>query len=169
MTARGGRICAVDGCSSLAGKGRYVCRRHRGQSGRQSGGQPKVEGFVNTPTHRTCTAGCGRTLPRSSFFVDRTKKYGYGYECKDCHRLRRRQRAGWQIDEKTLARMDAITSCQVCGSEDDLTIDHCHDSGVVRGKLCGKCNRSLGNMRESADLLRRLADYIEMTAVVPSG
>ena len=42
-----------------------------------------------------------------------------------------------------------------------LDVDHCHDSGKVRGLLCSNCNRSLGWANESPEILRRLAEYIE--------
>lgn len=41
-------------------------------------------------------------------------------------------------------------------------VDHCHDTGAVRGILCHYCNVAAGNARDSADVLRGLADYLEM-------
>lgn len=39
-------------------------------------------------------------------------------------------------------------------------LDHCHATGVVRGILCGHCNRMIGMARERAWVLHRAADYI---------
>lgn len=39
-------------------------------------------------------------------------------------------------------------------------IDHCHATGMVRSILCGHCNRMLGMAKENAATLRRAADYI---------
>lgn len=33
--------------------------------------------------------------------------------------------------------------CALCNEEKKLTVDHNHDSGVVRGLLCYQCNSSL--------------------------
>lgn len=58
--------------------------------------------------------------------------------------------------------------CAICGATSPgrkgsgrLLIDHCHDTGVVRGLLCHPCNAILGYAKDSADRLRAAADYLE--------
>jgi hypothetical protein len=41
-------------------------------------------------------------------------------------------------------------------------VDHNHDTGEVRGILCGYCNVALGFLRENPDAILRLRDYIVM-------
>lgn len=40
-------------------------------------------------------------------------------------------------------------------------IDHCHETGKVRGLLCASCNTALGLIEESQDRAYALASYIE--------
>ena len=43
----------------------------------------------------------------------------------------------------------------------ELHYDHDHATGHFRGWLCHKCNFALGNVNDSPELLRKLADYLE--------
>lgn len=57
-------------------------------------------------------------------------------------------------------------SCCCCGTHQSeltkaLAVDHCHTSGAVRGLLCHGCNVALGFAKDSPELLRRLALYLE--------
>ena len=58
-------------------------------------------------------------------------------------------------------------ACAICGSTETenkkrLAIDHCHISGIIRGLLCDRCNRSFGFAKDSSEILRKMADYIEL-------
>ena len=56
-------------------------------------------------------------------------------------------------------------SCAICNKEcvsgRKLAVDHNHDTGEVRGLLCCKCNRGLGNFHDNLDLLRSAVLYLE--------
>lgn len=42
-----------------------------------------------------------------------------------------------------------------------LAVDHCHKTGKIRGLLCEKCNRAIGQLHDDVDVLRRAIDYIQ--------
>ena len=41
-----------------------------------------------------------------------------------------------------------------------LHVDHCHNSGKIRGLLCHKCNSALGLFRESSEILSSAVNYL---------
>ena len=58
-------------------------------------------------------------------------------------------------------------SCALCGTKQPtgkwkvFAVDHCHDTGNVRGLLCNECNRGMGLLKDSSELLRKAADYLD--------
>jgi len=54
-----------------------------------------------------------------------------------------------------------IGSCSICFNQSKLVRDHNHKTGKNRGLLCDWCNRGLGFFRDSSDILRRAAIYVE--------
>ena len=56
--------------------------------------------------------------------------------------------------------------CAICGKLGEvghrkgLHIDHNHTTGMVRGLLCGTCNRGIGTIGEDPDLLEAAARYL---------
>ena len=66
--------------------------------------------------------------------------------------------------------------CAVCGEPEKtidpksgntkrLSVHHNHDSGVVIALCCSECNMGMGKLKDSAALLRRAADLMDMEAV----
>ena len=47
-----------------------------------------------------------------------------------------------------------------------LAVDHCHDTGKIRGLLCSGCNIGIGMLADSPEMLRTAAKYIESSDCV---
>lgn len=73
----------------------------------------------------------------------------------------------------TVAQYDAILvsqqgRCAACSAAvRHLQIDHCHETGVVRGLLCPGCNSALGHARDDVARLLGLIDYLRGCRVGP--
>lgn len=71
--------------------------------------------------------------------------------------------------EALILRQDS--RCAICRSDawsgkgNRPHVDHDHETGIVRGLLCGKCNVAIGNMDDNPDRLRAAADYLEASCV----
>jgi len=67
--------------------------------------------------------------------------------------------------DRMLEAQDGL--CAVCRTNDldrlgrRMHVDHCHNTGRVRGILCTRCNNAIGFAGESAQRLRDLATYLE--------
>lgn len=105
----------------------------------------------------------------------RLQAYRKAYHAKrladDLAAVRAEQRAAWLAHRYGLtpdeyAEMVAAqhNRCAICGDTPtagkSLHIDHDHESGAVRGLLCGHCNRAIGLFRDSPDVIEMAAAYL---------
>jgi hypothetical protein len=77
----------------------------------------------------------------------------------------------------TLADYEAMLKaqgglCALCGQPETATrkgtlralcVDHCHESGRVRGLLCYRCNLAVGLIGDNAEWAGKLAAYLNRT------
>jgi hypothetical protein len=87
-----------------------------------------------------------------------------GQNCKaKAQHLRQKYDLSLDAFMDLVARQDA--SCAICRTPvtegGGGVVDHCHDSGKVRGLLCRKCNSGLGMFRDQPALLRQALAYLE--------
>lgn len=137
---------------------------------------------VRTRANRLCR-GCKRTLPTEGFPRDATKASGHGSMCKDCKRDRAGDRREYfrtyhlaergmtaETYDELLNAQDGV--CAICrepetlvrrGRVERLTVDHDHETDVVRGLLCHRCNTAVGLLRDDPDLLRAAILYLAGT------
>ena len=100
------------------------------------------------------------------------------YKAENKIKVRRQQREQHLRVKFNMTQADYLAilksqdhSCAICGKHytdndvagkvDHLSVDHCHDTGGIRGLLCHQCNRALGMFRDSQDLLYKAYKYIK--------
>ena len=74
----------------------------------------------------------------------------------------RRYRYGITDDEYAAMVLASGGLCAICNEAmgDDICVDHCHDSGAVRGLLCRNCNFGLGHFRDDPARLTAALAYL---------
>ncbi len=78
-------------------------------------------------------------------------------------RVHLRKKFGLTPDDYERMLAEQGGGCAVCGDPPDKTalhVDHCHDTGVVRGLLCFRCNAAIGNLRDDPRIIAAALAYV---------
>jgi hypothetical protein len=101
---------------------------------------------------RYCSKACQRTTPEMRAYqiaINRKRLYGIAAE---------------EYDALLVAQGNR---CAICGSPDwpgkdnRPHVDHNHETGQIRGLLCGPCNVGLGQFKDDPERLRAAIRYLE--------
>lgn len=73
---------------------------------------------------------------------------------------------GLTLEEFELMKQAQNYGCAICGKnrsskKKDLCVDHDHVTGKIRGLLCDCCNRGIGLLLDSTELLQKSIDYLK--------
>jgi CRISPR/Cas system-associated protein Cas10 (large subunit of type III CRISPR-Cas system) len=127
---------------------------------------------------RVCTF-CMHYKEWAEFAKDKDRPFGYRPVCKECRRkdqLKRycptKERAK-ELKKKygiTMEQYDEMLvaqhhGCKICGVSPEehgknLAVDHCHDTGQIRGLLCSYCNTAIGLFKEDLANFRKAMQYL---------
>lgn len=135
-----------------------------------------------------CTR-CNQVLSLDNFYtyVNASGTTKYKSECKTCYAVLNKARAAtlhqsgmkrsklyaiafnYGLSPEDIQNMltTQSNSCKICersfGDKGGtrLVVDHCHDTGKVRGLICHDCNVGLARLGDSVDGLRKALRYLE--------
>ena len=127
--------------------------------------------------YRVC-AYCKVEKKYSEFHVNKKNVHGIGYGCGECI-LKRNGSA--KIRSQRIKRLYGITlddynrmlkiqnnRCAICNGTatgnrrwKNLSVDHCHATGKVRGLLCHDCNTGIGKMKDDVEILDKAIAYLK--------
>lgn len=170
MNTRVRGVCSVEGC----GRPHYAktwCSTHYSQV--------KRRGQINPPKlPKGRMSGPRKPIQHGTHYAFQFHRC----RCEQCVTYNREYNRTWnennrkarrEIQRKTMYGMerghyDALLveqgcRCAICGDvggPKGLYVDHCHDSGAIRGLLCGKCNAGIGMLKDDPDVLLAAAAYL---------
>jgi hypothetical protein len=106
-----------------------------------------------------------KPLDKNHFPLHNKTKSGFDSWCKSCRasyrsETRRGQYRDMISDDQLKDIIETVKECVICGSEENLVVDHCHKTNTVRGMLCNHCNRGLGHFRDDPELLEFARIYL---------
>lgn len=104
---------------------------------------------------------CRKWLDVRRFGADKSRSNGLSSACKECVSYKATAcRYGITIDEARQLR-SGVEQCEICGRKCKLEVDHDHETGNVRGLLCGRCNKVIGMFADSQELLASAIEYLK--------
>ena len=119
---------------------------------------------------------CDTTKPIEEFYKAKGRKDGRSWWCSTCAKAYRKKKyntdTNWEYQIKCLYGLDPADyykmydeqggACKICSKNfPRLCVDHCHNSGKVRGLLCQKCNKAIGLLGDNLDYLTNAITYLE--------
>lgn len=114
----------------------------------------KANGCERNPSLKLCR--------RCDHPKDRIDDFHKGQSwCKDCMKFVRILSSYGLTEDEWNALFDSQRGlCAICENNKPLRVDHDHNTGAVRGLLCGECNLGLGKFKDDPHLLKRALAYV---------
>lgn len=115
---------------------------------------------------KTCTkCKVKKPMDVKHFPLHNKTKSGFDSWCKKCRssyrsETRRGLYRNMISDEALKDIIETVKECIICGSTEDLVVDHCHKTNTIRGMLCNHCNRGLGHFKDDPELLEFARIYL---------
>lgn len=123
--------------------------------------------FFNLPTKRRLSYLRGLATRFNVSFSPYLTSLLLGETSGVAVKLRKNRKNQFPItSHSTLIRglLEEVTlGCMICGDPDAKSIDHCHQTGMIRGIICQECNMGLGRFQDNLAILKSAIRYLEYT------
>lgn len=121
---------------------------------------------VDVPADHKLCRKCGEIKPHSEWHRNATASDGLSTRCKACRAAQGRadhlkREYGLTPEERDGLVAEQGGVCPICLSAPAEHVDHCHETGRVRGVLCFSCNAALGQFKDRPEMIRRAISYLE--------
>lgn len=125
---------------------------------------------------------CNLDKPNKEYFkrLNDRRVRKYFSSCKDCEkkrvnkwqstsekRLEYKLRHLYNLELKEYYKiyLEQEGKCKICGILESnctkrLAVDHDHNTNIVRGLLCEKCNQGIGMFKDNINLLKNAIEYL---------
>lgn len=129
---------------------------------------------------------CNVVKPREEFGIDKRTNSIRGYACKKCRAKREADRRielskeemrirsiknTYKVSRDEAEKLYNTSNCDICNTKltsrldnkihsSNRHIDHCHNTGEVRGVLCAGCNLAIGHAKEDINTLNNMIKYL---------
>ena len=135
---------------------------------------------------KTCTK-CSIVKQWEAFSKQGNGKHGLRSHCKACCSAAGKQRYlefrdsykikgranhlqktfGLTLTDFTSLLTKQKGTCAICnsntpGGRGTWHVDHCHESGTIRGLLCMNCNQGLGRFHDNTTFLQNAINYLQL-------
>lgn len=127
---------------------------------------------VHRRTCKACRGAQGRqSYQNRKFDSDPAKRENHLRACRDAN-LRREY--GITLVEYEAMVESQSNTCKICGESEtrtragvivSLSVDHCHETGEVRGLLCSNCNVAIGLLKHEPRLIHSALTYLSASTV----
>ena len=131
-----------------------------------------------TEYHRRGDSSGYRSACKSCYRESNLKRYHTNTDTKSAHRRAAHKhnvgRYGLTLEMYDELYISQNGECKIChckvftpidnaGMNKTACIDHCHDTGKVRGLLCRSCNTGIGSFKESLENIKSAVIYLEFS------
>lgn len=149
-------------------------------------GEPRSDSQRVIDDEKLCI-DCGSMKSLSDFFKRKETASGYCSHCKVCHSAKYPRKSldpeiakGYYLIHRYGISLDVYQrmlekqkgTCAICEKPEriidsrtkelrELSVDHNHYSGKIRGLLCHDCNIAIGHLQDDPNLFRKAIIYLE--------